>query len=176
MRKLGFFVICIAASLCLAGCGGSDLEGGTSPTPEKEESVVVFGYDEVINDFILNYNDVSDSDLTGIDRGNIDIKASGYTHDGYYLNMLHSNATDKIDVEIHKTNDNRKSNMAEMRNVFYDVCRAMDDTLSDSEIYALFDGYIDGSIKGDQSMGSLSVHFSPDIDDYYNGWIGVAVQ
>ena len=55
MRKLVFFVICFTATLCLAGCGGSESEGGTSPAPKKEEPVIVFEHDEVINEFILSY-------------------------------------------------------------------------------------------------------------------------
>ena len=79
----------------------------------KNESIVEkktpkLADDKVVNDFINNYNDISKSPLENIKKGNIKIKYFATSY-GYYLELLHANDTDKINVTINQTNENSTS-------------------------------------------------------------------
>ena len=117
--------------------------------------------DRIINDFINSYNQNSNSPLENIKKGNIKIKyfASSY---GYYLELLHANDTDKISVTINQTNENSESGVAGMKEVFHDIVKSIESSLSDDEINNYFDNLVSNETLTDSKLGSLKIELVPD--------------
>ena len=118
-----------------------------------EKTTPKFADDKVVNDFINNYNNISNSPLENIKKGNIKIKyfASSY---GYYLELLHANDTDKINVTINQTNENSESGVAGMKEVFHDIVKSIESSLSDDEIDNYFDNLMSNEIKTGSNLGT----------------------
>ena len=134
--------------------------------------------DRIINDFINSYNQNSNSPLENIKKGNIKIKyfASSY---GYYLELLHANDTDKINVTINQTNENSESGVAGMKEVFHDIVKSIESSLSDDEIDNYFDNLMSNEIKIGFNLGTLKIEYIPDnelINGYSRGHIKVIAQ
>ena len=143
-----------------------------------EKKTPKFADDKVVNDFINNYNDISNSPLENIKKGNIKIKyfASGY---GYYLELLHANDTDQINVTINQTNENSESGVVGMKEVFHDIVRAIESSLSDDEINSYFDNLVSNETITDSNLGSLKIKYIPDKELSYGhsrGHIEVIAQ
>ena len=117
--------------------------------------------DRIINEFINSYNQRSNSPLENIKKGNIKIKyfASSY---GYYLELLHANDTDKINVTINQTNENSESGVVGMKEVFHDIVKSIESSLSDDEIDSYFDNLMSNEIKTDSNLGTLKIEYIPD--------------
>ena len=117
--------------------------------------------DRIINEFINSYNQNSNSPLENIKKGNINIKyfASSY---GYYLELLHANDTDKINVTINQTNENSESGVAGMKEVFHDIVKSIESSLSDDEINNYFDNLMSNEIKTGSNLGTLKIEYIPD--------------
>ena len=133
--------------------------------PGMEENApqqIVFAKDDVVNEFIIKYNELSNADFTSIRQGNILTKYFAYSN-GYYCELLHSNATNKIAVSISQTNDNANYGVVGMRDVFHDVAKTIDFTLSDEEIYSCFDRLVkEGYLKDNVQLGQMTILFVPD--------------
>ena len=117
--------------------------------------------DRIINEFINSYNQNSNSPLENIKKGNIKIKyfASSY---GYYLELLHANDTDKINVTINQTNENSSSGVAGMKEVFHDIVKSIETSLSDDEVNNYFDNLVLNETITDSTLGSLKISYVPD--------------
>ena len=117
--------------------------------------------DRIINDFINSYNQNSNSPLENIKKGNIKIKyfASSY---GYYLEFLHANDTDKLNVTINQTNENSESGVAGLKEVFHDIVKSIESSLSDDEIDNYFDNLMSNEIKTSSNLGTLKIEYIPD--------------
>lgn len=117
--------------------------------------------DRIINEFINSYNQRSNSPLENIKKGNIKIKyfASSY---GYYLELLHANDTDKINVTINQTNENSESGVVGMKEVFHDIVKSIESSLSDVEINNYFDNLMSNEIKTGSNLGTLKIEYIPD--------------
>ena len=111
--------------------------------------------DRIINEFINSYNQNSNSPLENIKKGNIKIKyfASSY---GYYLELLHANVT------INQTNENSESGVAGMKEVFHDIVKSIESSLSDDEIDNYFDNLMSNEIKTGSNLGTLKIEYIPD--------------
>ena len=119
---------------------------------------------DVVNDFINQYNASTTSPITDISKGNIRTKFFGYSY-GYYLELLNSNATNKISVTINETNDNADSGVPGMRDVFHDIAKTIDPTLSDEDIYTYFDDLVSGDyMKENDPFGTMLILYVPDKD------------
>ena len=134
--------------------------------------------DRIINEFINSYNQNSNSPLENIKKGNINIKyfASSY---GYYLELLHANDTDKINVTINQTNENSESGVAGMKEVFHDIVKSIESSLSDDEINNYFDNLMSNEIKTGSNLGTLKIEYIPDNElsnGYSRGHIKVIAQ
>jgi len=119
--------------------------------------------DEVVNAFVIRYNDISESPLVDLTKGNIRTKYFAYSY-GYYLELLNSNATNKIVVTINETNDNADDGVAGMKTVFHDIVKTIDESLTDDEIYSYFDGMILSGIQSESNLGTTDVFYSPDVE------------
>lgn len=179
MNKINFF-LSIVMVLSLSACGKSNSQTETvTETPpqteednsEKEEKPVeeaiveeepVYADDKVVNQFIADYNAISQSEFTDIEKGSIRTKYFAYSY-GYYCELLHANDTDKINVTINQTNDNADIGVAGMRDIFHDVAITIDPSLSDEEVYSYFDSLITNEYRvEDEVLGTMSIFFSPD--------------
>lgn len=134
--------------------------------------------DRIINDFINSYNQNSNSPLENIKKGNIKIKyfASSY---GYYLEFLHANDTDKLNVTINQTNENSESGVAGLKEVFHDIVKSIESSLSDDEIDNYFDNLMSNEIKTSSNLGTLKIEYIPDKElsnGYSRGHIKVIAQ
>ena len=170
--KLIFGIIFISFIL-LSACAvkkdvktNSEASVETKNEPSKketssEETNSKYVDDRIINDFINSYNQNSNSPLENIKKGNIKIKyfASSY---GYYLELLHANDTDKINVTINQTNENSESGVVGMKEVFHDIVRAIESSLSDDEINSYFDNLVSNETITDSNLGSLKIKYIPD--------------
>ncbi|MDO5015333.1 MAG: hypothetical protein Q4E28_05220 [Clostridia bacterium] len=136
----------------------------------------VYADDEVVNNFIIEYNKISKEPLKDIEKGNIRTKyfASNY---GYFLEILHTNSTDKVKVSINITNDTVKEGVVGMRDVFHNVVKAIEPSLSDDEIYAYFDNLVKNEhMITEDAFSTMEVTYVPDIYGRSRGRIDVSVQ
>ncbi|MFS9255881.1 hypothetical protein QM458_03380 [Streptococcus infantis] len=143
-----------------------------------EKKTPKFADDKVVNDFINNYNDISNSPLENIKKGNIKIKYFATSY-GYYLELLHANDTDKINVTINQTNENSSSGVAGMKEVFHDIVKSIETSLSDDEVNNYFDNLVLNETITDSTLGSLKISYVPDKELSYGnsrGHIKVIAQ
>lgn len=189
-NKLNFLlgiVLMLSLSACSSPNNQSETDSNTTPQTEEdksetvEESVeeeVVYADDKVVNQFIVEYNAITQSEFTDIKKATIRTKYFAYSY-GYYCELLHANNTDKIHVSIHET-EGDASTVEGMREIFHDVAKTIDPTLSDEDIYACFDGLVEyGYLKDDVQLGTMTILFSPDKELSYgrsSGHIEVAAQ
>ena len=141
---------------------------GTRAVPLLEEgdfTPVLYEENKAINQFLVDYNSVTDSPATDISRGNIDSKCSFSTY-GFYVTVGDYNATvGYMEVSI---NGNKDAHVPEMRDAFHDVVKALDRNLSDEEIYAFFDERtVEGNAAHETPLGEVtcSVHLTGNFGD-----------
>lgn len=175
-------VVCAFVSLALIGAFGSTTqttdttqqpaeEQQSEPAAEAEpepaepengaDDDIVYADDEVVNEFITDYNAASQSPFTGVEGGNIRTKFYAYTY-GFRVELLHANDTDDILVTISETDGKLTT---DMRDVFHDTVRVLDPSLSDEEIYAYFDTKVSGGDTAD-TLGGVSVYYQPKSDSW----------
>jgi hypothetical protein len=179
------FVIAAILAVCFAGCSSTgESSDSTSVTTSGEsanataESPTTYADDDVVNDFITAYNDVSSKPIKKVEQGNIRTKYFA-TSDGYYLELLHANDTDKIDVTIDETDSSADKGVKGMGNVFLNTAKAIDSSLSNSAIKTFFKKLVKGKQVEGKTLGSLSISFSPDVkisSGTSRGYIEIAAQ
>ena len=126
-----------------------------------EKTTPKFVDDKVVNDFINDYNSKSNSSLEDIKKGNIKTKYFATSY-GYYLELLHANDTDKINVTINQTNENSASGVAGMKEVFRDIVKSIETSLTDDEINSYFDNLVSNEAITDSNLASLIIKYVPD--------------
>lgn len=174
VKRIVCLAICLLMVFSLVACGGSSDNDSTSPssneektaveenTAEPTEEAVVYAEDEVVNQFIADYNAITQSEFTDISKGNIRTKYFAYSY-GYYCELLNSNATNKINVTINETNENADIGVSGMRDIFHDVAITIDLSLSDEEVYAHFDELASSEyMKEGDVLGSMVILYVPD--------------
>ncbi len=174
MKKIICIVICLLMFFSFVACGDMSDNGSTSSisnednTADKDNDevskgeVIVYVEDEVVNQFIVDYNAITKSEFTDISRGNIRTKYFAYSY-GYYCELLNSNATNKINVTINETNENADVGVSGMRDVFHDVAITIDPSLSDEEVYAHYDELVTNEyMKEGDVLGSMVILYVPD--------------
>ncbi|MEE3495352.1 MAG: hypothetical protein VZR06_09330, partial [Butyrivibrio sp.] len=119
--------------------------------------------DEIVNNYLIAYNSISKSPLADISKSTIRTKFFAYSY-GYYLELLHSNETDKITITITETNDNADIGVNGMRDVFHDSATVIDSSLSDDEIYTFFDSMVSERYMSTNTLGTIEVSYFPDTD------------
>ena len=133
----------------------------SSAVEQSSEELVKDG---VVNNFIRTYNLHSTSPLSDIQKGNIRTKYYAFSY-GYYLELLHSDATDKIFVSISETNENADIGVSGMRDVFHDIVMTIEPELSDEEVYNYFDNLVTGEyLKENDTFSSMLITYVPDKD------------
>ena len=147
-------------------------------TENPEKIVTKYVDDKVVNTFINDYNSKSNSSLEDIKKGNIKTKYFATSY-GYYLELLHANDTDKINVTINQTNENSASGVAGMKEVFRDIVKSIEPSLTDDEINSYFDKLVSNEAITDSNLASLIIKYVPDKELSYGhsrGHIKVIAQ
>ena len=159
---------------------GVSASADVEQAPDRDDTdTVAITDDAVVNDFILAYNEISQSPIESAEKGNIRTKYFAYSH-GYYLELLNANDTGKIHVTINETNENASEGTAGMRDVFREVVLTCDPTLSAAEIDALFESLHAGDAIADGSaLGTVMIDYVPDTElsgGHSRGHIAIAAQ
>lgn len=116
--------------------------------------------DDVVRVFVSEYDAVSESPMTDISKGNIRTKYYAHSH-GYRLELLHSADTDKISVTISRGGSSE--GVDGMRDVFRDVVRAIDPSLTGEQADQFFDAMLEDFQKQGTPLGDkIKVNFIPD--------------
>ena len=147
-------------------------------TENPQKTVTKYVDDKVVNAFINDYNSKSNSSLEDIKKGNIKTKYFATSY-GYYLELLHANDTDKINVTINQTNENSASGVAGMKEVFRDIVKSIETSLTDDEINSYFNNLVSNEAITDSNLASLIIKYVPDKELSYGhsrGHIKVIAQ
>ena len=180
-------VIAVSAVILFSGCGSSGTQSDapteasteaveenvaenkaeiqdteeTSSTEKPAEQEEKYVDDEVVNAFIAEYNAISESPFDDVTKGNIRTKFFVHSY-GYYLELLHANDTDNINVTITETNDTADAGVSGMRDVFHDCVAVIDKNVSDDEIYEFFDSLVSQEYMAEDTIGDVAVKYFPD--------------
>ena len=147
-------------------------------TENSEKTITKYVDDKVVNAFINDYNSISNSSLENIKKGNIKTKYFATSY-GYYLELLHLNDTDKINITINQTNENSASGVTGMKEVFRDIVKSIEPSLTDDEINSYFDNLVSNEAITDSKLASLIIKYVPDKELSYGhsrGHIKVIAQ
>lgn len=187
------FLLVVSIMVGITGCTNNDnsYEEQNSFVSSKSESneseaddissveVTIYANDPVVNQFIIDYNAITTSAFTDISKGNIKTKYMAYSY-GYYLELLDANDTGKIAVTINKTNDNANVGVSGMKEVFHDVAKSIDSSLSDDGINSYFDQLVSNTMMVENdTLGTIKVTFIPDAklsNGYSRGHIELSEQ
>lgn len=115
--------------------------------------------DEVVKEFINNYNEYSESPFENTEKGNIRTKY--YTHSyGYRFELLHASDTDKINVTIEPATS---TGVVGMKDAFYGVVKAIEPSLPDDDIYTYFDQLVSNEyMVTDDPFSTMLIYYFPD--------------
>ena len=137
-----------------------------------KEAETVYAEDEVVNQFIIDYNRITNSPITDISQGNIRTKYFFKTY-GFRIEIVNA-TTAAAGYTTVSINGNMDAHVPEMRDVFHDVAKTLDPNLADEEIYTFFDERtVNGNCAKDTPLGSLvcSVFLTGNFDS--NGRIDI---
>lgn len=122
-------------------------------TAQAEESVEYVD-DKVVNQFMADYDSITNSPITDISNGNIRTKYFFKTY-GFNIEIINVSNADAICIDI-SINGDMDSHVPEMRDVFHDIVKTLDSELSDDDIYSFFDEKtVDGNCAHEATLGHL---------------------
>ena len=179
INKLIYLLFCMILAVNIRACSSSQ-KNDESPTQTATEAIILeetiepmpmstptptpeYAYNKVVNQFIIDYNNVSQSDFTDIKKGNSFVKNFAYSY-GYYCELQCNTSTNKIVVIINETADTASLGMNGMRDIFHDVAITINPELTDDEIYAYFDELVQNEHITESEFGTMSIKFKPGID------------
>lgn len=121
--------------------------------------------DEIVDNFITNYNSISKSPIENIKPGNIKTKYHFDTY-GYYLtaiNIEEAYAEGKIEITIEKTYEKNAENMSEMKKIFYDCIKALDSSVESEKINSFFDQLVLNEFMKDEEFENFNISYFPNV-------------
>ena len=129
------------------------------------ESVTKYADDDIVNQFITDYNSISLYEMTDISKGNIKTKYFGYTND-CYIEMLNATnaATDSFCVSINGGNNAEATE--KMFAVFPDFIHTLDTSITDEQIQQAIDDFRTNNVlsEGYRLGNSISITFVPNVE------------
>ena len=137
MKKI---LLIMLALFVFAGCSSSDNQG-TIEEQQKEEIIeeqTKYADDEVVNNFIVKFNELTNEGMVNIEKSNIRTKYFG-DYEKYYFEMLDSAETDKIKITIQPNNENRYDGIETMKEVFILTVKSINPSINDEDIEKFFD-------------------------------------
>ena len=140
------------------GTNNEDINSTKNTSEEKPK----YAEDEVVNNFIENYNSISNSPIINIEKGNIRTKYFGETY-GYRIEMLNANDTNKIVLTINKTEENENIGMEGMKEVFHDAIKVIILDVSEEDINNYFDNLVSNEyMVTEEAFNQTEILFVPD--------------
>lgn len=154
MVLLTIFSVLLATLLTACGKPQESVPSVSPDVENVEESVeAVFPTDEVVNNFIITYNSLSNSPIIYIEQGNIKSKCYGHTYDHRIEILNGADNTLHITIEA----DYNHPDMTELRDAFRDVMLALDPTLTDEEAFNAFDEATNNpSSRSNMELGNVA--------------------
>ena len=132
-----------------------------TPDPDNGNTSVQLTEDADLNAYLKEYNEVSHSQVIYAEKGNRSSQAFVKSY-GYDIELSLENS--QMTVSINQTNANANAGVAGMRNVFHDTVKVLDPSLTDDEIYNLFDSSVSNPPKErrNHKLGSIVINYFPD--------------
>ena len=168
---IGIVVILSLLSLCTNNTSTDDSNTSDENTVEEEvieEQTVYFEDDEVVNEFFVNYQNVSNTEFK--DFSSIRKYECSAENSNYYFEVrhLHNINTDEntLEVRIDESNETADAGVSAMREVYYYTVKTLDNTISDEDIYKIFDGKMneEEGYLGEQTISTLKILITPDLE------------
>lgn len=155
-------VISIILLLCLfiftfVSCSSEESSSEEAQTEtQTEEKVVIFDKNETINDFFINYQELSNTEFKDI-SSNKDYNCYA-ENSGYYFEVRDLN--DKVQVIVEQTDETSDKGIEGMKEVYFYTVKTLDNTLSDDEINNVFDSL--GEYKLEETLNTVNIVIYPD--------------
>lgn len=162
MKKILFSIIVLTAIICFCACGDVD---NTEETIEETttETAVVYSDNETINQFMTEYNSITESQFTDINDSSRDYNcyASSY---GYWFEMRDLD-DGSFEVLIDQTDEVFDEGMPGMKDAFHDTVKTLDPSLSDDEINGFYDELLQAEhMVEDEKIGNITVQYWPNTE------------
>ena len=154
----------------------ANIETANQPTvieEVQEEVVDKFVDNEAVNAFIVTYNEISDNDLTDIDDSVRRYKATAKS-EGFYFTI--EDLSSELRVNIETTSETHEGGVRGMGSVFLNTVKAMDGSLSDEDINTWFNERESEEHKYENTLGSLTINYQPDIEGRSKGHISISAS
>ena len=145
INKKGIIIVLIAFIICMTvvGCSDNSEETPSEPVQEPEETasepaqepeeVVQYVDNETINSFLIAFTEATGKEMTDIDNSSRKYKATA-KYDGFWIVI--EDLQEEFRVRIEQTSDTASVGMPGMKEAFFGIVKAMDDSINDEEIYS----------------------------------------
>ena len=167
-KKIILFLITIV-SLSLfvfVSCSNSETPEENNIEDEEvvEEEQMLFEDNENVNEFFFNYQKLSNTEFK--DYSSSRKYTCSAENSGYWFSVSDFSTNGTLEVRIEETNDTAEAGVPAMREVYYYTVKTLDNTLSDEDIYKIFDGRMndEDEYKGEQTLSSLTILITPDME------------
>ena len=132
-----------------------------APSNTNVAAIVPLTENTVINQFIDDYNDLAKSPIESAEKGDGKYQYFVETY-GYDVGLEQDGS--QMLVSLNQTSANAKAGVGGMRDVFHDVCLTLDPTISDAEIYNLFDSSVSNppAERRNHKLGTIVINYFPD--------------
>ncbi len=191
MKRVTTLSLCLILILVLSACSRASNQNNqetlqltetsdtTNQKDDTDKSSGIYVEDAVVNQFISDYNSITQSQFTEFEKGNIRTKYFSHSY-GYYCELLHANDTDKIRITISETNENAEVGTLGMKDVFRDVVKTVDPSLNDDSINEYFDKLNKSKDTiTENAFGTMTIKFVPDQElsrGHFRGSIQIVAQ
>lgn len=137
MKKI---ILIILILFVFAGCSSNNNQDIVVEQQEEEiiEEQPKYAADEVVNNFITKFNELTNDGMFDIEKGNIRTKYYG-CYDKYYIEMIDSAKTNKIYITIQPINEYRNDGIETMKDVFVIAISSINPSISNKDIEKYFD-------------------------------------
>lgn len=172
-KKVLLIVVVILVLIgMLMNCGNDDTSKDNEVSEENKveeevkEKEVLYEGDEVLNDFFVKYQELSNTEFkdysfTKTKEYKCSVENSGYWFDvAHHHNSVNGDIT--LDIRINETNETADAGVPAMREVYYYTVKALDNSLSDDDIYNVFDNREED--KGEHILNNISILITPDLE------------
>lgn len=175
-KKVVIIIAVIVVLLCmLFNCSNDDANENSNIAEEntveeenvvEEEKEILFEGDEVINDFFVKYQELSNTEFKDYSSSKAKSFKCSAENSGYWFDVAHhhNSVNDEItlDIRINETNETADAGVSAMREVYYYTVKALDNTLSDDDIYKIFDNREED--KGGHDLNNIHILITPDME------------
>lgn len=167
---IGIIIVLIIGTLMNCADDSKKEESNTSADKTTEENIaeeektILFEDDEEVNKFFVDYQNLSNTefkDFSSSRKYKCYAENSGYEYEvGHYHNTETGEET--VGIRISQTNDTADAGVPAMREAYYYTVKALNNTLSDEDIYNIFDNREE--FKGENTLSNIRITITPDLE------------